>query len=106
MFWEILFTEYIAYISFEKNNKVIKSVVSIFEKNYLIVGLMMLLIVFFPIDFFNDGNYIYSYGLSTDLVMIVGLLCITIDITCFVKNAKIINKKKLINMSAKKNMII
>lgn len=98
LFWEILFTEYISYISFEKNEKIAKINDRIFKRNYLIIGIFVLMIIFLPIDFYHDNEYIYSYGLSTDLVMFIGLICIIIDIICFAKNTKKINKRKLIPM--------
>ena len=98
LFWEVLFTEYISYISFDKNEKIAKTIDRIFKRNYLIIGIFVLMILFLPIDFYHDNEYIYSYGLSTDLVMFIGLICIIIDTICFAMNTKKINKRKLIPM--------
>jgi hypothetical protein len=33
---------------------------------------MLFLALFLPIMYFNDGNYVYSYGPATNLLLVIG----------------------------------
>ena len=47
-----------------------------------------------PINYYNDGIYLYSYGLSTNIPLLLGALCIVVDIICVIYNFKYIKNKK------------
>lgn len=96
--WEFIFTGYVVFISFSdkkkfndfiKNNK---KKISLFVIGFY--AICLLLVVFLPLYFFNDGTYVYSYGPSTDLLMALGALFVGVDIFCVIKNLKNIRNKK------------
>lgn len=98
LLWEFSFTEYMFFISFEsrlkfkdglkKNKKKIKRLLMVV---YLIMGMA---IINLPIYYFNDGNYIYSYGLATNVLLLMGGIFIIIDIFSVCSNIKHITNKK------------
>lgn len=95
--WELLFAMYIFLISFfgeespHKNMRAKKRMLLIMAGVYIISSLLILIL---PTYYFNDGNFVYSYGMSTDMIMIIGGLCIIFELFCLAKNIKKINKKK------------
>ena len=56
--------------------------------------MMLALVNFLPLYYYNDGTYLYSYGPATNLLYIVGGICIVFDIFCVCKNIKNISSKK------------
>ena len=96
--WEFIFTIYIFFISFNDrkdfNTKITqnKKKLTGFVVSFFVI--MMLLVIFLPLYYHNDGTYVYSYGPGTDLLMIMGGLFIMIDIFCVLKNLKNIKNKK------------
>ncbi len=97
--WELLFALYTFLISFFENNAV-KKKENLKDKALLsmmiIYVLSSILILILPTYYFNDGKYVYSYGASADMIMVIGGICIAFEIFCLWKNRKKINKKKYI----------
>jgi len=48
-----------------------------------------------PIEFFNDGKYIYSYGAAVNFVMILGAIYLMNDVIAIIVNRKKLNFFKL-----------
>ena len=55
---------------------------------------MFVLALTLPLEYFNDGNYVYSYGPATSLLVIFGGFSIIFDIFCVIKNRKNIRNKQ------------
>lgn len=95
--WELLFATYIFLISFfgeentQRNKKTKKRMLLIMAAIYIISSLLILV---FPTYYFNDGNFVYSYGPSADMIIIIGGICIIFELFCLFKNIKKIIKKK------------
>ena len=98
--WEMLFTLYIFFVSFNDNATLKKRINGNFKRLKTIVAIACIIIfsltLSLPLEYFNDGNYVYSYGPATDLLVIVGGLFIMCDMFCVFKNIKHINNKKYI----------
>lgn len=98
LLWEFLFTEYMFFISFEsrlKFNKKLKNnkgkIIGVLTVMYLI---MSIIIINLPIYYFNDENYIYSYGPATNVLLLMGGIFIIVDIFSVLSNIKNIKDKK------------
>ena len=100
-FWITQLTVYIVTIAFgtDKTRKVFKTI----DSKAFIVGLniaLAILAFILPLNFYNDGKYIYVTGIAPNLIMIVGTLYLAIDMYSIIKNFKTIDKKKLIPLIA------
>ena len=98
LLWEFLFTEYMFFISFESREKfkerlkkTRKSIIGVLTIIYVI---MAIIVIKLPLYYFNDGNYIYSYGMATNVLLLMGGLFIIIDIFSVCSNIKHIADKK------------
>ena len=98
LLWEFLFTEYMFFISFEsrlkfnkklKDNK--KNIRIILTIIYVVISIV---IINLPIYYYNDGDYIYSYGLATNILLLIGGIFIIVDIFSVCFNIKKIKTKK------------
>jgi len=96
--WELTFTLYIFFISFnekkEFRNKLSKNKKGIITLIGFLYVIMIALVIMLPTYYHNDGKYLYSYGPATNLLYIVGGICIAIDNFCLFKNIKNIKNKK------------
>ncbi len=97
-----LFTIYI-YIICNKKDTVNSHLYKLFN-NYEIVWFSSLFIVlligvlFFPIDYYYDGKSVYSCGASPNVLMIFSAIYMVIDVASVTLNIKQIKKRKLIPM--------
>jgi len=96
--WEYIFTIYMFLISFNKNDKIYKVLRSKNIKNFTRILYILIVIgaLILPLNFYNDGIYVYSYGPAANMTYLVagiGLLC---DIFCLLKNAKNLMNKKFV----------
>ncbi len=93
--WILIFTLYIVLISFfEDENSIVKyrkKILSIFGISYFVLTLLLLLL---PTYYHYDGTYVYSFGPSTNVVMLAGGITILFDFYCLFKNFKHVSKKK------------
>lgn len=98
LLWEFLFTEYMFFISFESSSKfkerLKKSKKSIIGALTIIYIIMAIIVIKLPLYYFNDGNYIYSYGMATNVLLLMGGIFIIIDIFSVCSNIKHITDKK------------
>lgn len=93
--WILVFTLYIVLISFFEDKKTIvknkKKILSILGLSYFILTILLLIL---PTYYYYDGTYTYSFGPSTNLVVIAGGITILLDFYCLFKNYKQVSKKK------------
>ena len=97
IFWITAFTIYVIVISFgiEKIKQKFKNV-NLYGIIYGYLFILFIISYILPIKYFNDGNYIYSYGASTNLIVILCMVYLMIDIYSIIKNLKNLSKLKLI----------
>lgn len=91
-YWQTLFTIYIYIISFKKNyndkldfNKPIGKI-AIVAWIIMIVGL-----VFLPLEYYNKNGLVYSYGMSANFLYVIVVIYLIIWIVCYIKK---VNKDK------------
>ena len=93
--WLIIFTFYMVYISFFKNNTFYnKYRKECIEICFLIFVILFGFILINPIYYFSNNVYTYSYGPATDSLLVMGLISIIIDLICLIKNYKKIREKE------------
>ncbi len=93
--WIYLFTAYVFSISFYgsesvNNLKNIKAFKILFI--LYLVGSIVLLVL--PLNYFSDSQYVYSYGLGTNVLYAITTLAIASWIVCLIVNYRKINFKK------------
>ncbi len=98
--WEVIFALYIFFVSFGQDMKV-KDFLKKYSRDikfFVIVCfiIMLTLALTLPIMYFNDGNYVYSYGPATNLLLVIGGILISLEMFCVFKNAKHIMNRKYI----------
>lgn len=96
--WLSLFTFYIFYITFSQQKK-IKNQIDKYQKRFtswalVIYAIFFVLALVLPIEYFNDGKYVYSYGPAVNLLVLFGGGTIIFDIYCVIKNRKNIKNKQ------------
>lgn len=96
--WLSVFTFYIFYITFTKNDKIQKNMATNKKRFFITAGILYAIMLVFalmlPLYYFNDGNYVYSYGSATSLLMVFGGITIVFDIFCVFKNRKNIRNRQ------------
>ena len=60
----------------------------------VIYAIFFVLALVLPIEYFNDGKYVYSYGPAVNLLVLFGGGTIIFDIYCVIKNRKNIKNKQ------------
>lgn len=99
--WIITFTSYIILATSKKmEERITKS-----PKNYrlilfFIILMNLILVSILPIHYYTDGLVAYTYGPSTDYLVILLICTAFIDILCVIKNFKSIQKKKILPILA------
>lgn len=96
--WIFTFTFYIFYISFSKKENFREKLTKYKGKISFFIGILFaisfFLIVSLPLYYYYDGSYVYSYGPATDILLLIGTICIFLDNFCVFKNMKKIATKK------------
>ncbi len=100
LLWEIVFALYIFFVSFGSDSKAV-SFFKRHSRDFKILGVLVSIILIgfaitLPISYFNDGNYVYSYGPATNLLLVVGGVLITLEIFSVFKNTDNIRERKYI----------
>ena len=95
LLWNIIFTLYLFYVSFEKDKNVKEKYRKFKYFEFVILILCSILAFILPMYYKNSNNVTYSYGLSTDLVSVVYVFNLIIIAICVIKNIKKINLKKV-----------
>ena len=93
-FWITAFTIYVVSICFgvEKIKSKIGHVAPIVY-GYLL--LLVCLSFLLPIKYYNDGTYIYTYGVAPNLIVVLSIIYLIIDLFSIFKNIKSLSKVKL-----------
>ena len=96
--WEFIFTLYIFFVTFGSKGENIKKLLKIKKGALLSLGIIysicLIAIIILPLKYYNDELYTYSYGASTDFLLLLGGIFIIIDFVCFISNIKSIKMKK------------
>lgn len=98
--WEFIFTLYMFFISFGNNTKYNINIEK--NKKHIITPILILYLailgisLLLPLYYHNSDGLVYSYGAATDLLVIVGGICIMFDIFCIIKNYKNVQRKKYV----------
>ncbi len=93
-FWITAFTIYVVSICFsvEKIKSKIGHVATIvYGYLFMLVCLSFIL----PIKYYNDGTYIYTYGMAPNLIVALSIIYLIIDLFSILKNIKSLSKVKL-----------
>ena len=98
--WEIIFALYVFFVSFWQNNNAKEKIKKNSKKLKSLSGLLCIILIFLaatlPLKYFNDENYVYSYGPATNLLLVVGAFLIVLGIYSVFKNFKNIRDRKYI----------
>ena len=81
-----IYTYYVFIISFKESSKFSKNKLKI----YCVMAFIMtsILICYLPMEYFNNGTYVYSYGASVNCLAFILLIVMTIWIIVLIKNIK------------------
>ena len=101
IFWTLLYTTYVVYISSGKTKKEsVDENVKQYKKILCVFGVLFFLcviaVVALPIRAYNQGFDVYAYGASVDFVYAMTGGCVLITIVCSIFNFKEIRHKKYI----------
>ena len=101
--WVTIFTLYVVITCFgEKNieNKLKKKEKKVASCLYFYMLFLIILVFLLPLNYYNDGNYIYSYGAATNMISILSIVYLVIDFISIYKNFNKIDKFKLLPLFA------
>ena len=98
--WELIFALYIFFVSFWNDTKA-REFIKCHARDLKMLGVLLCIILFgfaitLPLMYFNDGNYVYSYGPATNLLLVVGGILIFLEMYSVFKNANNIRNRKYI----------
>ena len=100
--WVFMFSKYMITVAFNNDNNLSKKIKDnyswlsfVFKMLFYISSFMIILL---PLNYYYDGNYVYSYGTSTIFLFIATGLFITISIISIILNFANIPRKKIIPM--------
>lgn len=100
--WVSLFTLYVFTISFYNDNKATKFVKKHLKKfkilELLVFIIFAVLLIVLPLNYYYDGQFVYSYGAATSFLYFVNTFLIVVWIACLLINVHVINYKKFIPM--------
>ncbi len=90
-----IFSQYVLVISYKKGKDKLKRYYKITSTVLALFWFVALVAVsILPIELYNDGTYVYSFGAGPNVVYIISTLCTFLCIYALLKNfKKIINKK-------------
>lgn len=96
--WTSLLTHYIFTITFIDNDKKDLKDKQIAQKFFLpfiiFVGIIFIILLILPLQFFSQGEIVYSYGMATDFLSIIVLIYVIAWIIFTISNYKILKIKK------------
>ena len=101
-FWILTFTIYTILVTANsKQKKRFYENKSLYIKVLIFVYLLnIILMSFLPLYYYTDGVVAYTYGLSTDYLVILLVLSAIVDIYCVLNSLKYVEKKKIIPLFA------
>jgi len=101
--WITIFTLYVVITCFGEKNieiKLKKKEKKVASCLYFYMLFLIILIFLLPLNYYNDGNYIYSYGIATNMISILSIVYLVIDFISIYKNFSKIDKFKLLPLFA------
>ena len=100
--WVALFTFYVFAVSFYNDNKATKFVLKHLKKfrllELIVFIIFAVLLLVLPLNYYYDGQFVYSYGIATSFLYFINTFLILVWIVCLLINVKVINYKKFIPM--------
>ncbi len=100
--WISLFTLYVFTISFYNDNKATKFVKKHLKKfkflELLVFIIFAILLMVLPLNYYYDGQFVYSYGMATAFLYFINTFLIVVWLICLLINVHVINYKKFIPM--------
>ncbi len=96
-FWMTFFMFYVATVCFGYEN--IRKKFKKSDPKTLTMGILLLLSVFsffLPLHYYNDGRYIYTYGMGPNFLIFLSIVYLVADIIFILKNKERLNKMKLL----------
>jgi len=99
-----LFTIY-TYIACNKAEEIDKNEMIKFNKNektinIVVYSILILGVLFLPLEYYNSANAVYSYGLAADFLTVSCGIFLVVDLINIFINLKKINKKRIIPLVA------
>lgn len=94
LIWILLFTKYIFIVSFVEKKVKLKKYDNIFIVLYFLVNSIM--IIMLPMYYYNDGSYVYSYGMSVNWLVGAYSILMLLWIIILFWNYKELKSKKYI----------
>ncbi len=101
LFWETLFCVYTFSICIREKSElsdVEKKEKRIFKIFLGIFFVFSALVLILPLDYYNNGSYVYSYGLGVTLTYVVGIIYIVICAYKVISNIKNMGKIKCLSL--------
>lgn len=102
LFWILLFSYYIVFISNQNNPKIFDFIRKKHILKIIIIAFIIgVLIVLLPLEHSYSNGYIaYSYGLAPTLMSIIAVIMISLDFISTIINIKKLNKTKIMPLFA------
>ena len=86
--WLFVFTCYVFFVTFKNKISLKRDKKRINIILAIIYAVLFVLSFVLPLYYYSDGEYVYSYGPATNLLVIFGGVTILFDIWCVIKNKK------------------
>ncbi len=98
VFWIIMFTLYIIIATLNKKQLENWNQNNSFFKKILIYIILIniILMICLPLHYYTDGKIAYTYGASTNYLVIILVFSAILDIFCLIKSFKYLEKKKIL----------
>ena len=94
LIWILLFTKYIFIVSFFEKKVKFKKYDNFLILLYFVINSIMIILL--PMSYFNDGKYVYSYGMSVNWLVGAYSLLMAVWIIILLWNHKELKSKKYI----------
>ena len=87
-----IYTSYVLVISYKKEKNTVSKMKDFYNKinNFCLAGFAVssLIITFLPMDYYNDGMYVYSYGNAVEFLQLIFVLVMGLWIYILIKKYK------------------
>lgn len=102
VFWIIIFTFYIVIVTLnsEQKKKIQENKKTYIRILFFIILINVILITCLPLYYYTDGVVAYTYGASTNYLVIFLILTAILDIYCVIKSFHYTKRKKIIPIFA------
>ena len=96
--WITMLTIYTMSVSYKSKNVDAKKRMSKYKLLFLILFIAIGSTIFLPIDYYfekGSSTYLYTYGLSTKVVFLMAIICISINLFIIIANKELRKSKKV-----------